>query len=365
LIVSVLDHSDDSEYNWAFNATYHETLNRKNYIMANIYYDNDVDMKVLNSRKIGIIGYGNQGRAQALNLRDSGFELLVANRDDEYKNKAIKDNFEVHSISRVAQEADVVVFLIPDEVQSQVYYDQIRPYLKAGDVLCFASGYNIYYKAIVPPEGVGVIMVAPRMIGQAVRNLYVNGLGFPCLVACEKDQGGRFMPIALALAKAIGATRLGAFESSFREEVMIDLFAEQMLWPGIIKLCLLYFEKLTEKGCDPEIVTTELHLSGEFVEIAKAMITHGFFGQLKLHSQTSQYGQLSRADRMAPPELLAHVDEVMEEISSGRFHTEWAKEQKEGKPNLSRFWKQILEHPLAKSEAKLGALAKIAAKSYE
>ncbi len=142
---------------------------------------------------------------------------------------------------------------------------------------------------------------------------------------------------------------------------MIDLFAEQMLWPGIIKLCLLYFEKLVENGCDPEVVTTELHLSGEFVEIAKAMITHGFFGQLKLHSQTSQYGQLSRADRMAPPELLARVDKVMDEVTSGRFHSEWVTEQKNGKQNMGSLWHQALEHPLARSEAKLESLRRLIA----
>ncbi|MHC4424947.1 MAG: ketol-acid reductoisomerase [Planctomycetota bacterium] len=332
--------------------------------MAKIYCDDDVDMKVLNGRKIGIVGYGNQGRAQALNIKDSGFEPMIGNRDDEYKGLAIEDGFEVYSISQVAREADVILFLIPDEVQPQVYDEQIRPYLNAGDVVCFASGYNVYYKTIEPPDGVGVIMVAPRMIGEAVRNLYKNGLGFPCLIACDKDSDGQSMLIALALAKAIGATRLGAFDSSFKEEVTIDLFAEQMLWPGILKLCLLYFEKLTENGCDPEIVTTELYLSGELVEVAKAMITHGFFGQLKLHSQTSQYGQLSSADQMAPAELLARVDEVIDEIRSGKFHAQWVKEQKDGKPNMKRLWEQALEHPLAKSEAELETLRKIVAKSY-
>lgn len=321
--------------------------------MAKIYYDDDVDMKVLNDRKIGIVGYGNQGRAQALNIRDSGFEPMVANRGDEYRDTAIEDGFEVRSISHVAKEADVLLFLIPDEVQPQVYHDQIGPYLKAGNVLCFASGYNVYYNTIQLPEDMSVIMVAPRMIGEAVRNLYKKDLGFPCLVACEQDCDDQSMPIALALSKAIGATRLGAFKSSFEEEVMIDLFAEQMLWPGIIKLCLLYFEKLTDNGCDSEVVTTELHLSGEFVEIAKAMITHGFFGQLKLHSQTSQYGQLSRADRMAPPELLACIDKAMDEISSGKFHAEWIKEQKDGKPSMRRLWQRALDHPLAKAEAEL------------
>jgi ketol-acid reductoisomerase len=333
--------------------------------MATVYRDDNVDMDVLKGRRIGVIGYGNQGRAQALNIRDSGFAPMVGNRDDEYKSRAMADGFAVRPIREVADEADVVLVLIPDEVQPQVYEEQIKSYLRRGDVLCFASGYNIYYKAIVPPEGVGTIMVAPRMIGRAVRNLYQEGLGFPCLVAAENDTGGQARRTALALAKAIGATRFGAFESSFREETVIDLFAEQMLWPGIIKLCLLYFEKLVENGCDPEIVTTELHLSGEFVEIAKAMITHGFFGQLKLHSQTSQYGQLSRADRMAPRELLAQVDRAMEEVCSGRFHAEWVKEQKAGKPNMHRLWQQVLEHPLAQSEARLESLRQIIARPYE
>jgi len=333
--------------------------------MAKIYYDNDVDMKVLAGRKIGIIGYGNQGRAQALNIRDSGFEPMVANRDDEYKSKAIEDGYDVCSISHAAREADVLLLLVPDEIQPQIYHDHVKPHLRAGDVLCFASGYNIYYNTIELPEDIGVIMVAPRMIGESVRNMYKNGIGFPCLVACEQESDNTSMSIALALAKAIGATRFGAFKSSFKEEVMIDLFAEQMLWPGIIKLCLLYFEKLIDNGCDPEVVTTELHLSGEFVEIAKAMITHGFFCQLKLHSQTSQYGQLSRMDRMATPELLDRVDKVIDEISSGKFHTEWVKEQKDGKPNMRKLWQRALGHPLAKAEAELDTLRSIVAKSWE
>ncbi len=332
--------------------------------MATVYRDNQVSMDALKGRTIGVIGYGNQGRAQALNIRDSGLAPLVGNREDEYKGRASADGFAVRPIPAVADAADVILVLIPDEVQPEVYEGQIKPHLRQGDVLCFASGYNIYYKAIVPPAGVGAIMVAPRMIGRAVRHLYQERLGFPCLVAAENDADGRFLQMALGLAKAIGATRFGAFASSFREETVIDLFAEQMLWPGIIKLCLLYFEKLVAGGCDPEIVTTELHLSGEFVEIAKAMITHGFFGQLHLHSQTSQYGQLSRADRMAPPELLAQVDRALEEVCCGQFHTEWVREQKAGKPTLQRLWQQVLEHPLAQSEAKLESLRALIARPF-
>jgi ketol-acid reductoisomerase len=333
--------------------------------MTTVYRDDDVDVSVLGGRKIGIIGYGNQGRAQALNLRDGGFAPLVGNCEDEYGEQALGDGFAVRPIPEVADAADLVILLIPDEVQPRVYEEQVQPHLRPGDVLCFASGYNIYYKAIVPPAGVGAILVAPRMIGRAVRNLYLEQLGFPCLVAAENDPDGQAMRIALALAKAIGATRFGAFASSFREETVIDLFAEQMLWPGIIKLCLLYFERLVANGCDPEVVATELHLSGEFVEIAKAMITHGFFGQLKLHSQTSQYGQLSRADRMAPPELLSQVDRAIDQIVSGQFHAEWVREQEAGKPHLRRLWQQALDHPLAKAEARLEALRQIVARPYQ
>ena len=332
--------------------------------MPRIYRDNDIDMAVLKGRTIGVIGYGNQGRAQALNIRDSGFEPLIGNGDDAYSDMARRDGFDIHPISHVAQEADILLMLIPDEIQPQVYETEVKPHLDAGDVLCFASGYNIFYRTIQPPAGVGAVMVAPRMIGSAVRELYTKELGFPCLVASRDEDDPKCLSIALSLAKAIGGTRLGVFQSSFREEVVIDLFAEQMLWPGIIKLCLLYFEKLVENGCDPEIVATELHLSGEFVEIAKAMITHGFFGQLKLHSQTSQYGQLSRMDRMAPPELLARIDEAIQGIASGRFHTEWTKEQQAGKPNMKKLWQKALEHPLARSEAKLDALRRVVAKSY-
>jgi len=329
--------------------------------MATVYHDRDAEPNALEGRTVGIVGYGNQGRAQGRNMRDSGVNVIVGNAEDAYRSQAIAEGFTVLSIAEAARQADIVLMLLPDELQPAVYGDQVAPHLSPGDVLCFASGYNIHYGRIAPPDGVDVILVAPRMIGQAVRNLYVKGAGFPCLVAAHQDPSGSAMKTALALARAIGATRFGAFESSFREETLIDLFAEQMLWPGIVKLCLLYFEKLTAAGCDPEVVTTELYLSGEFVEIARAMITEGFFGQLKLHSHTSQYGQLSRADRMAPPGLLKAVDAAMEEIQSGAFAREWAAEQEAGLPALNRLWQQALRHPMTDSEKRLAPLREMIA----
>lgn len=324
--------------------------------MARIHRDGDADLGVLDGRTVGILGYGNQGRAQARNLRDSGVEVVVGNVDDPYRAQAVEDGFAVVPIAEAAREADIVVLLVPDEVQPEVFDEQVAPHLAAGDALCFASGYNVHYGRIVPPAGVDVILVAPRMIGQAVRSLYRQGAGFPCLVAAHQDASGRAMATALALAKGIGATRFGAFESSCEEETLIDLFAEQMLWPGILKLCLLYFEKLVAAGCDAEVVTTELYLSGEFVEIARAMITEGFFEQLKLHSHTSQYGQLSRADRMAPPELREVIDGAMAEIRDGTFAREWAAEQEEHLPTLRRLWDEALEHPMGHSERRLEPL---------
>ena len=326
--------------------------------MAKTYYDKDADLGILKDRTIGVIGYGNQGRAQAMNMRDAGLEIIIGSIDDDYRAAAVTDGFEVAPIAMAARRADVVLMLIPDELQPEVYQHEIEPHLEGGQVLCFASGYNIHYKRIIPRADMDVILVAPRMIGRGVRSSYRQGMGFPCLVAAAQDASGNAFQIALAIAKAIGATRLGAFESSFREETLIDLFAEQMLWPGIIKLCLLYFEKLVDNGCDEEIVATELHLSGEFVEIARAMITEGFFGQLTLHSHTSQYGQLSRADRMAPKALLDQVDKAMAEICGGDFAREWAEEQEKGLPTLARLRQKAQEHPINRSEEALARLRK-------
>lgn len=324
--------------------------------MTRIYRDQDADIAVLAGRTIGVIGYGNQGRAQAQNMRDAGLDVIVGSVDDRYKAAAVQEGFDVLPIDRAARRADVVLMLIPDEIQPTVFQEQVQPNLAAGDALCFASGYNVHYGRIVPQAEVDVILVAPRMIGQAVRNLYLRAEGFPCLVGVAGDASGNALQVALGLAKAIGGTRLGAFESSFREETVVDLFAEQMLWPGIIKLCLLYFEKLVANGCDPEVVASELHLSGEFVQIARAMITEGFFEQLKLHSHTSQYGQLSRADRMAPPELVDVIDATMAALADGQFADEWAGEQEKGLPTLKGLWEQARQHPLSLSEGRLQPL---------
>jgi len=256
-------------------------------------------------------------------------------------------------VPEAARRGDVVLVLIPDEVQPHVYRESLAPGLAEGNALGFASGYNIHFGLVKPPPFVDVIMVAPRMIGAAVRERFERGEGFPCLVAVGQDATGRALERALALSRGIGGTKEGAFASSFEEEVLVDLFAEQWLWAGIGKLCRLFFETLVEAGCTPETVATEMYLSGEMVEVAQAMLTEGFFGQLDLHSQTSQYGQLSRAGTVLGDDPEGRARQMLEVLRSGQFAREWAEEQQTGKPFLARLKQEALAHPLNEIERKL------------
>lgn len=318
--------------------------------MATVYTDSDADLTVLKDRTVGIVGYGNQGRAQALNLRDSGIDVLVGCPPDAYRGRAMADGLAVCDVRDAAERADIVLMLIPDEVQPDVYVAEVAPGLEAGNTLGFASGYNIHYGLIEPDADVDVVMVAPRMIGDAVRSLFLAGTGFPCLVAVGQNPTGQAMAKALALARAIGGTRQGAFESSFEEETLIDLFAEQFLWAGIGGLCRTYFDSLVDAGCDPEIVASEMYLSGEMVEVAQAMIDVGFFKQLDLHSHTSQYGQLSRVVAALGGDLKERAARILDGLRSGAFAEEWTAEQKAGCPALQALKREAFGHPLNRVE---------------
>ncbi len=321
--------------------------------MVEIYHDGDADLEVLGGRLIGIIGYGNQGRAQALNLRDSGLDVIVGCPPDEYRRRAREDGFDTCSVREAAERAQVLAMLIPDEVQPEVFEQHVRPGLREGDALDFASGYNIYYELVQPPDFVDVIMVAPRMIGAAVRSLFEQGSGYPCLVAVDQDATGTAMQTALAFTLAIGGTKGGAFASSFKEETLMDLLAEQFLWAGIVKLCTVYYETLVEAGCTPETVATEMYLSGEMVEVAQAMVEEGFFKQLDLHSHTSQYGQLSRGDLVLGEGIRERARRILEGIRNGDFAREWTREQQQGMPRLKELKAEALSHPLNEVERRL------------
>lgn len=320
--------------------------------MAKIYFDKDVDRTVLEGKVLGIVGYGNQGRAQALNLRDSGFQVIIGNRQDASWDQAREDGFPVYTVAETASQADILLLLVPDEVAPQVYEEDIAQNLREGKVIDFASGYNITFGFIIPPPTVDVVMVAPRMIGQGVRDTFIQGRGFPSLLGIHQDPSGQALDIALAIAQGIGSTRMGAVMSSFDEETLVDLFSEHLDYIYAIRRA---YEVLVEAGCSPEVVLLEWYASGEAIAGAKAIMEMGLWGQLPLHSRTSQYGQ-EVWTRLSPEEdeaAKAKLREVIDDIRSGRFAQEWMREQQAGMPNFKRIRKENLTHPMLAEEKRL------------
>ncbi len=322
-----------------------------------VYFDEDADLSILGDKVIGIIGYGNQGRAWSLNMRDSGLNVIVGNIKDKYWKKAIEDGFEVHPIGEAAANADVICLLIPDEVMPAVYYSDIHGQLRSGKTLCFASGYNITFGFIKPPENVNVVLVAPRMIGRGVRELFQEGSGAPALVGVGQDSNGMAWDISLALAKALGFTRAGAFKSSFKEETVSDLISEQVVGAAFIAILTLAFEKAVQAGVRPEIEVLELYASGEIIEIWKSACEMGFYEQMRLHSTTSQYGQLSRSN-LFRDKLKKVVEGVVNEILSGEFAREWAMERQVGYPSFDELHKNTSSHPMFRAEQRILSLLK-------
>jgi ketol-acid reductoisomerase len=310
----------------------------------------DADINPLLARTIGIIGYGNQGRAQALNLRDSGARVLVGSVADASAARARDDGFEVVDIAAATERADVLALLIPDEVQRGVYEHDIAPHLRSGQVIDFAHGYNIHFGLIRPPQTVDVIMVAPRMIGINVRRSFERGSGVPAYVAVAQDASGTARQVALAWAKGIGATRAGVLETTFAQETELDLFAEQGVWPIIMRDLLLSYEVLVEAGFPPEMVALELYGSGEAAEIFRQMARVGVIAQMRLHSQTSQYGTLSRGPRMLPDDHKERLREALREIRSGSFAEEWGGEQAGGYGRFEAMREAARAHEINRAE---------------
>ncbi|HEY6287694.1 MAG TPA: NAD(P)-binding domain-containing protein [Ktedonobacteraceae bacterium] len=320
-----------------------------------IYFDNDADLSILQTKRLAFIGYGNQGAAQSQNLRDSGVsEILIGNRDDAYKNAAIADGFQVVSIADAAAWGDVVFLLIPDEVQPQVFREQIAPYLKKGASLVVASGYNVAFQLFDLPNSIDVIMVAPRMIGAGVRERYLRGEPYPCFVSVERDVNGNAFSLALSIARGIGATRGGAILSSAREEAGLDLFSEQAIWPVLIVAFRTAYEVLHHAGFSDEAILYEMYLSKEPAEVFERIAEQGLFGQLSLHSHTSQFGQLRASladDGSWLYERFRHVLE--DDILSGRFAHEWSDVQAKGLELLEQMRAEALASDLAQAEAKV------------
>ncbi len=313
--------------------------------------EEDASLEPLKGKTIAVLGYGNQGRAQALNLRDSGVTVIVGNRDDEYRKRAIEDGFDPMEIPGAAEAGDFLLILTTDESQPLIWKDQIAPRIGPGNILCWASGYNVGFDLIKPPSDVDVVMVAPRMTGNMVRTLFENGKGAIAQFAVHQDATGQARDRALALCKGMGLTRGGAFESTFREEAELDLFAEQVVWPVLTAWFVECFEIGVEHGFSPELMVMELYASGEASEILGMMARNGFFKQMTHHSTTSQYGTLSRGPGYISEEMRARARKVLQEdIKGGAFIREWSDEQAGGARKLAELRQRALQHPMSLAE---------------
>ena len=320
-----------------------------------IYYDNDADLSIVQGKRLAFIGFGNQGAAQSQNLRESDVkEIVIGNRDDAYKQAALDAGFRLVSIPEAAAWGEVVFLLIPDEEQPQVFREQIGPNLQPGATLVVASGYNIAFNLLDVPDSVDIVMVAPRMIGAGVRDRFLRGQPYPCFVSVERDANGNALALALSIARGIGATRGGAVASSAMEEAALDLFSEQAVWPTILLAMQVAYEVLHAAGFSDEAILYEMYLSKEPAEVFERFADQGVFGQLTLHSHTSQYGQLRNllADNGAAlRERFAHV--LHDDILSGAFAREWSDVLAKGPERLEQLRAQALESPLAQAEKRV------------
>ncbi|MFZ2330074.1 MAG: ketol-acid reductoisomerase [Atribacterota bacterium] len=301
--------------------------------MAKIYYDKDADKSYLEGKCVAVIGYGSQGKGQALNLRDSGINVVVGLKENGASwAKALNDGFKVDTIEKATRQADIVQILIPDEVQPQTCSaNRILENLKEGDTLMFSHGFNIHYKQIVPPEYVDVIMVAPKGPGAIVRREFVQGRGVPNLIAVYQDYTGHAKDTALAFSQAIGGTRAGVIETTFQEETETDLFGEQaVLCGGIVSLIQAGFDTLVEAGYQPEVAYFEC--LNEMKLIVDLIYSGGITHMRNSVSNTANYGDLRSGKRIITEETRKEMKKLLEEVQNGTFARDWLLENQVGRP---------------------------------
>jgi ketol-acid reductoisomerase len=311
--------------------------------MVEKYFESDVDPRTLEDKTIAVIGYGSQGRGQAMNLRDSGCQVIIGLRPGNSWQRASEDGFEVYSVVDAVKRADVVQILLPDENQGAIYRAEIGPYLRENTCLMFSHGFNIHYGQIVPPPTVDVVMVAPKGPGHMVRRTYEEGKGVPALIAIHQDATGKAHAIALAYARGIGATRAVVLETTFAEETETDLFGEQaVLCGGITSLIKAGFETLVHAGYAPEMAYLEvLHETKLIVDL---IYEGGFTKMRDSISNTAQYGDLTRGPRVIGGETYAAMQEVLEEIQNGEFAREWLLENTVNRPVFTALTRADEEH---------------------
>lgn len=312
--------------------------------MATIYYEKDAKLALLKGKVIGIVGYGSQGHAHAQNLRDSGCEVVVAEVKGTLGWKAAKDaGFEVASGAEVGKKADIIVMLVPDNLQKAIYYDSIEKGMTGGKMLMFAHGFNIHYGQIVPPKDVDVTMIAPKCPGPMLRRLYTEKAGPPALVAVHQDASGKAKEIALAYARGIGCARAGVLETTFAEETETDLFGEQVvLCGGVSAMIKASFETLVMAGYQPEIAYFEC--CHELKLIVDLIYQGGLTLMRKSVSDTAKYGDFTRGPRIINDSTKEEMDKILEEIQDGRFAKEWILENQCGRPVFNALKRMDEEH---------------------
>jgi len=324
--------------------------------MAQVYYDKDADLGLLKGKKIAVVGFGSQGHAHALNLKDSGLDVTVALYEGSKSwAKAEEAGLRVTTVPEAAQMADIIVMLAPDQNQRQIYEEGIAPHLRPGQMLMFAHGFNIHFHQIMPPSQVDVTMVAPKGPGHRLRELYVQGLGTPALLAVHQDATGNAKPIALAYAKGIGCTRAGVIETTFAEETETDLFGEQVvLCGGVSALIKAAFETLVEAGYQPEVAYFEcLHELKLIVDL----IYQGGLSYMRYSvSDTAEYGDYTRGPRVIDDQVRQTMRQILKEIRSGQFAREWVLENEAGRPVFLALRQQDAHHPIEEVGRRLRAM---------
>lgn len=314
--------------------------------MARMYYDNDANLDLLSNKTVAIIGYGSQGHAHALNLKDSGVNVVVGlYPGSKSKAKAEAAGLKVLDVAEAAAAADMIMILLPDEVQKTVYKNEIEPNLTEGNILAFAHGFNIHFGQIVPPESIDVVMIAPKGPGHLVRRTYEQGQGVPCLFAVYQNASTQARDRAMAYAKGIGGTRAGILETTFREETETDLFGEQaVLCGGLSALIKTGFETLIEAGYQPELAYFEcLH---EVKLIVDLVVEGGLAKMRDSISNTAEYGDYTRGPRVVNQATKAEMRKILQEIQSGQFAREFVLENQSGKPGFTAMRRQEAEHPI-------------------
>ncbi|AFY62476.1 ketol-acid reductoisomerase [Synechococcus sp. PCC 6312] len=314
--------------------------------MARMYYDTDADLGLFAGKTVAIIGYGSQGHAHALNLRDSGVNVIVGLYPGSKSAAAAQaEGLAVHSVAEATKAADWIMILLPDEVQKEVYTKEIAPNLTAGKVLSFAHGFNIHFGQVVPPADVDVVMIAPKGPGHLVRRTYTQGQGVPALFAIYQDATGQARQRAMAYAKGIGGTRGGILETTFREETETDLFGEQVvLCGGLSALIKAGFETLVAAGYQPELAYFEcLH---EVKLIVDLIVEGGLAKMRDSISNTAEYGDLTRGPRIVTDETRAEMKKILKEIQEGQFAREFVLENMAGKPGFTAMRRREAEHPI-------------------